>query len=89
MDTSKVAPHIQDLKVIENTENFALLSEGRNLYVTKCTKCHNALRISRYSKLQWEETLPDMTKRSKFNLHETKAITAYIQVVLNSATPAN
>lgn len=86
MDTSKVAPSIQDLQV---TENVALISEGRNLYITKCSKCHNALRISRYSELQWNEILPGMTKKSKFSVEETKAVTAYIQVVLNSATPAN
>jgi hypothetical protein len=86
MEIHKVAPSVQDLSV---KENVLQLTQGRNLYITRCTKCHNALRITRYSKQQWEETLPIMTKKSKFTPEETRAVSAYIQAVLDSSTSAN
>lgn len=85
METSKVAPSLVNLGV---TSNLAQLEYGRDLYVTRCTKCHNALRITRYSQLQWAETLPEMTFKSKFTVQQTKAVTAYIQAVLLSSTTA-
>ena len=86
METGKVAPFVQDLTVTTNT---SLLEQGRNLYVTRCSKCHNALRITRYSKPQWLETLPIMTKKSKFTLEQTQAVTTYIQAVLDTAASIN
>jgi hypothetical protein len=87
VDTVKVAPSILELGVLTDIPRLEL---GRELYVSRCTKCHNALRITRYSKAQWVEILPDMTYRSKFTIAQTEAVTAYIQSVLHSAaTTAN
>ena len=87
METTKVAPSVLSLGVTDNLEQ---LEHGRDLYVTRCTKCHNALRITRYSKSQWEETLPEMTFKSKFTPQQIQAVTAYIEtVLLSSATTTN
>ena len=83
METSKVAPAVLSLGVVSNVEQ---LEFGRDLYVTRCTKCHNALRITRYSQSQWAETLPEMTFKSKFTTQQTQAVAAYIQAVLLSST---
>ena len=65
MDSAKVAPLVLDLGTMKNVEQ---LESGRKLYITRCTKCHNALRVTRYSQEEWSETLPIMTRKSKFNL---------------------
>ncbi len=85
MDIIKVAPSVLDLGL---RENVVQLEYGRNLYVTRCTKCHNALRITRYSKVKWGVTLPEMTIKSKFSEEQTQAVTAYIQAVLLSSAAA-
>jgi hypothetical protein len=85
MDIIKVAPSVLDLGL---RENVVQLEYGRNLYVTRCTKCHNALRITRYSKVKWDVTLPEMTIKSKFSEEQTQAVTAYIQAVLLSSAAA-
>jgi hypothetical protein len=83
MDTTKVAPKVQDLAF---RDNVAHLEYGRELYVTRCTKCHNALRITRYTKGDWEDILPEMTFKSKFSEEQKQAVTAYIHAVLLSST---
>ena len=84
MDTTKVAPTVHDLAL---TENVAQLEYGRELYVTRCTKCHNALRVTRYTKGEWDGILPEMTIESKFSEEQKQAVTAYIHaVLLSSAT---
>ena len=83
MDIIKVAPSVLDLGL---RENVVQLEYGRKSYVTRCTKCHNALRITRYSKVKWDVTLPEMTIKSKFSEEQTQAVTAYIQAVLLSST---
>jgi|GEM_PF-2450113 len=80
MDFAKVAPPIHDLGVVQNVE---MLELGRDLYVHGCSKCHNALRITRYSKKKWARILPSMVKESAFNAVESEAVAAYINAVLH------
>ncbi|MBC8201356.1 MAG: hypothetical protein H8E86_04850 [Planctomycetes bacterium] len=81
MDGLKVAPTIQELGA---TRDIAFLEEGRKIYVTSCTKCHNALRISRYSQQEWDGILPDMIQKTKLTRVQAKQVEAYINAVLLS-----
>ena len=83
MDASKVAPFVDNLSAVDNVLQ---LKYGRELYVTKCTKCHNALRITRYTKSQWADTLPEMIDEAKFTNEQSQAVTAYIKAVLQSSS---
>ena len=80
LDTSKIAPPVVQLGAVENVE---LLEVGREVYINKCTKCHNAVRISRFSRWEWDtEILPDMIDEATLDSHEVTAITAYVHAVL-------
>lgn len=81
MDSAKIAPYVQNLGLVENTE---MLEHGRELYVHRCSKCHNALRITRYTKKKWSRVLPSMVKLSKFDGVEKEAVAAYISAVLQN-----
>ena len=83
MDGLKVAPKVQELGV---TTDIALLEEGRKIYVHNCTKCHNALRITRYTEQQWGEILPEMILESNLSVQQSQNVTAYIQAVLRSSS---
>ena len=82
MDVTKVAPKVDTLGLLQN---IALLEQGRDIYINRCTKCHNAVRITRYPMKQWEDKiLPEMIVESRLSPAQSKAVTAYVQAVLLS-----
>ena len=83
MDATKIAPKIADLGIGLNVE---MLELGRYIYLNRCTKCHNAVQITRYSLQEWQdEILPDMSRESKLSVSQEKAVTAYIEAVIGIA----
>jgi len=82
MDVTKVAPKVNTLGL---QQNIALLEQGRDVYINRCTKCHNAVRISRYPLKQWEDKiLPEMILESRLSPAQSEAVTAYVRAVLLS-----
>ena len=80
MDATKIAPMVADLGIGLNVD---MLESGRRIYLNRCTKCHNAVRITRYSLQEWhDEILPDMSRESKLSVSQEKAVTAYIEAVI-------
>jgi hypothetical protein len=88
IDITKVAPKVHTLHTttLDTPSDLSLLQYGRDLYITKCSTCHNTLRISRYSTSKWMEVLPEMAEESKMTTAETDAVTAYIKAVLVSTS---
>lgn len=64
------------------------LSLGRELYVTKCAKCHAPEPILEYSASKWEEIVADMAEETKLTDHETSAVHDYVMAVLSHAGSA-
>ena len=82
MDVTKVAPKVDTLGLLQN---IALLEQGRDIYINRCTKCHNAVRITRYPIKQWQDKiLPEMILESRLSPAQSKAVTAYVRAVLLS-----
>ena len=82
MDVKKVAPKVDTLGLLQN---IALLEQGRDIYINRCTKCHNAVRITRYPMKQWQDKiLPEMILESRLSPAQSKAVTAYVLAVLLS-----
>ena len=82
MDVTKVAPKVDTLGLLQN---IALLEQGRDIYINRCTKCHNAVRITRYPMKQWQDKiLPEMILESRLSPAQSKAVTAYVLAVLLS-----
>ena len=82
MDVTKVAPKVDTLGLLQN---IALLEQGRDIYINRCTKCHNAVRITRYPMKQWQDKiLPEMILESRLSPTQSKAVTAYVRAVLLS-----
>ena len=80
MDATKIAPAVVDLGPNLNVD---MLQMGRGLYLNRCTKCHNALRITRYPLQEWrEDILPEMAEESMLSVEEETALTAYIEAVI-------
>jgi mono/diheme cytochrome c family protein len=64
------------------------LALGRDLYLTKCTKCHAPEPILKYSASEWETIAADMAVETKLTAHETAAVRDYVMAVLASAAKA-
>lgn len=58
---------------------------GRELYITKCTKCHAPEPIARYTESEWEKIVADMSVETKLTGEETTAVRDYVMAVLASA----
>jgi mono/diheme cytochrome c family protein len=59
---------------------------GRELYLTKCTKCHSPEPIREHSLTDWSsDILPTMVRKSKLGPSDGAAVEAYVRAVL--ATP--
>jgi len=87
MDVTKVAPKVNTLGL---HQNIAMLELGRDVYINRCTKCHNAVRITRYSQKQWDnEIMEEMIFKSKLSQEQSVAVTAYVRAVLESSITEN
>ena len=63
----------------------AMISEGRHLYLTTCTKCHAAEPVRDYTASEWAEIIPEMAEESHFTPAQTAAVAAYIEAVLRTS----
>jgi cytochrome c5 len=54
------------------------LEAGRRLYGGKCTACHSAEPIGRYSVGEWPGIIADMAGRAKLNAAEREQLRDYI-----------
>lgn len=61
------------------------LALGREIYVTKCTKCHSPEPVLKYSAAEWEKIVPDMAEESKLTERQTAAVRDYVMAVLANA----
>ena len=56
----------------------ATLESGRALFAGRCTSCHSADPVEKYSPPRWREILADMAHRSKIDTAQQSAILTYI-----------
>jgi mono/diheme cytochrome c family protein len=61
----------------------AQLLQGRDIYVTRCAKCHSVEPVINYSREKWvHEIIPDMAEETNLTTSETEAVKAYVLAVL-------
>ena len=75
--------------MIARTGPSSQLLLGREIYITKCAKCHSVEPVTRYPLAQWEhEILPEMNEETNLNAEEAAAVRAYVLAVLKSQPAA-
>ncbi len=55
------------------------MDHGKNIFITKCTKCHAAKNAGEYTASQWDNILKTMSSRAKLSTDEEKHLSAYIK----------
>lgn len=58
--------------------DVAMLTEGRDLYIARCTRCHLAVMPSAFNEAEWVFHVDDMRDRSALTDAERDAIVAYV-----------
>jgi hypothetical protein len=61
--------------------NFAMLVEGRTLFVRRCIECHTLPPLWRYRTDEWPGIVSSMAHRASLKPEERAAIVAYILAV--------
>jgi mono/diheme cytochrome c family protein len=57
-------------------------SNGRRLYITRCTECHSAPAPASLSLEEWGRILPQMADLAALNDAERAAVRAYVEAVI-------
>lgn len=55
-----------------------LLEEGRVIYTTRCTDCHNAVAVTAHSRAEWPEIIRRMAPESRLTAKEENAVLQYV-----------
>lgn len=69
-----------EAKVSEVKKNYteAQMEEGKTLWQGACGKCHKLYNPEDITVEKWENVLPRMAKRSKFDDEQTGKVRAYL-----------
>ncbi len=79
----QAAPPVAMLPASACSGPVGQLEHGREIYLTKCAKCHRVEPILHFPREKWvHEILPEMSEETKLNADETAAVRAYVMSVL-------
>lgn len=80
----QAAPLVETLPAHARLGSASQLAHGRDIYITKCAKCHSVEPVHKYPREQWErEILPEMEEETNLDAAEAAAVRAYVLSVLN------
>lgn len=89
MSLEQMAPPVESLPMQARTGSSALLVHGRDIYITKCARCHSVEPVHKYPRHQWEQDiLPEMIEETNLDAAESAALRAYVFSVLASPVPS-
>ena len=84
------SPRISELNDDDNLKknDKVILSstelEGKAIYEKNCNSCHELKEIKSYSKSQWANILPDMSKKSGLTESQESIVSKYIAFKLQN-----
>jgi len=58
--------------------NTAVLEHGREIYLGKCTSCHSAQTISKFSATEWPGIVNEMGHKAKLAPAEEQVLLTYV-----------
>lgn len=70
-----------------NGTTQADLDEGKKIFTTKCTKCHEEMKIAPRSEKSWLHEIDDMSPKADLTADEKLKLTKYILSVREANNP--
>ena len=55
-----------------------VLEEGRTIYTTLCTDCHNAVAVSKHTRAEWPDIIRRMAPESRLTAKQENAVLQYV-----------
>lgn len=78
----EMAPPVASLANVPTSASKTQLAYGRDIYITKCARCHSVEPVLKYPLSQWEhEILPEMNEETNLSPQEAAAVAAYVRAV--------
>ena len=77
-----IAPVVTPAMAALAKADIGELELGRLIYTTRCTACHNAEPVNRYSRTEWMSILPRMAEVTKLNDSQDRAVRAYVMALV-------
>ena len=78
--TSVAPPVTPALVAASGGKSAATLAVGREIFAGRCTTCHSADPIGKYSVAKWREIVGNMSHRAKLDASQEASLLAYIAV---------
>jgi len=76
---STEAMQVETPKPATDNAEVNLLTAGKNVYETKCIKCHGAKATDVYTPERWDAILKIMIPKALLTESETEQVTAYVK----------
>ncbi|TRZ66349.1 hypothetical protein D4R20_00705 [bacterium] len=67
-----------DSKNVKNGTLLSELKEGREIYIRKCSSCHNLHLPEKYSESEWDHWLEIMAKKAQLTKQEELKVYKYV-----------
>jgi hypothetical protein len=80
-------PASEQLAALSPGSGVEQLAEGRQMYVMRCSGCHNLPLPDVHTADGWVDELDDMGKRASLSPEQSQAVLAYLQAVVRSLQP--
>lgn len=72
---------LDQIAPLPTSSSNSTLARGRDIYITKCAKCHSPEPVARYSKTRWHEIMPEMVEETNLNAEDAAAVMAYVLAI--------
>ena len=76
--------HDINLKKYDTVILSSIELKGKTIYEQNCNRCHELKEIKNYSKSQWANILPDMSKKSGLTESQESTVSKYIAFKLQN-----
>lgn len=81
-----VAPPVTPaLVAASGGKSAAILAMGREIFAGRCTTCHSANPVGKFSVAKWREIVRDMSHRAKLDASQEAALLAYLSAAHDTA----
>lgn len=61
--------------------NAAMLGEGRRIFLGRCTSCHSAEPVGKYTRVRWQEIVGEMAGDANLSAEQERSLRAYLAAV--------
>ncbi len=78
----QAAPPVAMLGLPLNGSKVIAIARRREIYITRCAKCHSVEPVKSYTPAEWKKIMPVMVEKTKLSPEDDVDVRAYVTAVL-------